>query len=427
MKNYRLHATAAAGVLAGFVIVSALQTRGQGQSPAMLPPPSAGLVALHLKFNGAASCASEQCHGAAKEKPNGDSFSNEYTLWSSQGMQADPHHNKTWQDLRDPKGRQIAQGLGIADATKSDRCLGCHALNVPDALHGKNYKLNEGVTCEACHGPSEKWLDPHSKKGWYGQVRAQNDFRKLLEITGLYDTRPVHARAQRCTSCHLAIEPDLVEKGHPQPAFELNYYSETYANRHWHDPGGYYKVSLWAGGQQVALDEALRQLAGRASATGKPLEQAYQQAMAHWAMLNQILSVALPGKGAALSGAMQKLDAAYAGKSGLAAAATAAADADAKLADDVENLRPDKATALKLLNAIAAQNDLATHYGKSGQDQQSYAIYALYSGYADASKINPDTDPVMDFMGKNIFSDPPPAPAQYLKSLAELRGKLPKP
>jgi len=430
MTKQSLRLLIGSAAAAAIVTAAALQTRGQAGGTAGLPPPSAGLIALNMKFQGASSCSNAQCHGADKEKPNGDSFSNEFTMWSKTiDQQADPHHAKAWAALRNADGKKISTGLGIPDGAKSDRCLTCHALQAPDALQGKGYTLNEGITCEACHGPSEKWLEPHGKVGWYKQQTSSASFADLLKNFGLYDTRPIHARAERCTSCHLAIDPALVANGHPQPTFELNFFSDTYPNRHWHDPSGLYKVKLWAGGQQVALREALLQVAARSGAGGKALDDAYNQAMAHWAMMNQILLIIQPPGGSALGQAMQQLDSAHSGKSGLDAAAKAAADADDKLADAVEKYQPDNAGTLKMLSAISQQTDLAPKLGKNAQDQQSYAIYALYAGYADSIKpgtVASGQDKVLTDIGAKLFPDMPLTPDQFVNNLKQLQGELPK-
>ena len=410
-------------IVVGWLIAGAITTRGQAGGVDGVPSAIAPLLQAKLKFNGALSCKGAGCHDEAKEKANGYSFSNEYTLWNKGGDDADPHHNKTWKALTNDLGKQITQKLKIANGAASDRCLSCHALNPPKELQGENFKLNEGVSCNACHGPSEKWRAAHSKKGWYEAEAKSNSSEQMLSKWGLYETLPIQQRAERCTACHLAIDPNLVAAGHPQPTFELNYFSDSYGSRHWREPDGYFKARLWAGGQQVALREALKQLATRASATGKTLDDAFAQAMSHYTMMNQILTVALPSQAAGLTAAMQKVEAANTSKSGLDAAASAAAAADAGLAQAIDGLKPDKALTVRILSGIAAQ-DLAAKYGKIGQDQESYAIYALYNALATSPDKPADADAVIGLIGDKLFADQ--TPAQYAQSLAAVRPKLPK-
>ena len=86
---------------------------------------------------------------------------------------------------------------------------------------------------------------------------------KFLDKWGFYDTKNVLARADKCTSCHLSIDPQMVEAGHPQPQFELNSYSANYPSRHWRQEEGFFGVKLWAVGQAVSLRDAMAQLPTR--------------------------------------------------------------------------------------------------------------------------------------------------------------------
>src|SRR5579864_3385 len=156
MKTKWLKTCGVAAAVAGAVILGSIKTSGQGApAAAVLQSSAQSLVALGIPFQGAASCSNVDCHGHATVKANGYSFSNEYTLWSAPGQDGDPHHNKTWLALSNPTGKKICQGLGIPDGRKSERCLNCHSLSVPQNLQADNYKLTEGVTCNACHGPSK--------------------------------------------------------------------------------------------------------------------------------------------------------------------------------------------------------------------------------------------------------------------------------
>src|SRR5947209_3239221 len=129
------------------------------KAAAVYESPVASLVKLGFKFDGAQSCAAATCHGGTEEKPG--KGLNSYTKWSGKDK-----HNDAFNQLGNDKGKKIAEGLKIADATASDRCLGCHSMNVPANLQGVKFTLSEGNSCDTCHGPSEKWREPHSKEGW---------------------------------------------------------------------------------------------------------------------------------------------------------------------------------------------------------------------------------------------------------------------
>src|SRR2546430_13115874 len=105
----------------------------------------------------------------------------------------------------------------------SPLCTNCHSLMVAANLQMPKYNVREGVTCGACHGPYEKWAESHNKEGGanalrkkagYPPLEAQTppystmspEHQKLLKTDALYDPRPILARAEKCTSCHLAID-----------------------------------------------------------------------------------------------------------------------------------------------------------------------------------------------------------------------------
>lgn len=120
-------------------------------------------------------------------------------------------------------------------------CLACHAdlretgtsPNVESVSFRKD-SVPDGVSCEACHGPGEKYLDPHYK----------SEFRSLAPSAkialGLNDLRHPAVRANQCYSCHIGdvqqgkfIEHSWYMAGHPPlPSIEV----ETFAHdmpRHW--------------------------------------------------------------------------------------------------------------------------------------------------------------------------------------------------
>jgi hypothetical protein len=119
-------------------------------------------------------------------------------------------------------------------------CLACHA-GVPkefppqfDEASFRATSVPDGVSCEACHGPSDQWERDHADKAW--RKRTPQDKAKL----GMIDVRHAPAKANQCYSCHIGdiaegkyIEHSWYMAGHPPlPSIEL----ETFADqmpRHW--------------------------------------------------------------------------------------------------------------------------------------------------------------------------------------------------
>jgi hypothetical protein len=102
------------------------------------------------QYVGVSACKS--CHKAEKR---GD----QYTKWS------EGPHAKTWTELAEEKSKEIAKEKGIEDAQKAEECLKCHATayGLADERKGSKYDIEDGVTCEACHGPGSGYKTVHIK------------------------------------------------------------------------------------------------------------------------------------------------------------------------------------------------------------------------------------------------------------------------
>lgn len=80
---------------------------------------------------------------------SGDSVNYVYEKWQESA------HAKAYQTLKSVEAKNIAKKLGINDPLKSEKCLKCHVTN---GGVGKNINFEEGVSCEACHGPGSKYI-----------------------------------------------------------------------------------------------------------------------------------------------------------------------------------------------------------------------------------------------------------------------------
>ena len=80
-----------------------------------------------------------------------------YTQWLTTDK-----HAKAYEVLLKARSMQMAKNLKMTEPpSKSDRCLVCHALEVPKELRSASYKIEDGVGCETCHGQAEGWLGIH--------------------------------------------------------------------------------------------------------------------------------------------------------------------------------------------------------------------------------------------------------------------------
>ena len=112
------------------------------------------------KYVGPGGCAATSCHGSVKPRADTRIFQNEYSIWVVQDK-----HSRAYNALTSPVGERIGRILGIGKSEEAPKCLACHSLSVPDAARAKTFDLNDGVSCESCHGPASGWLGPHTTGG----------------------------------------------------------------------------------------------------------------------------------------------------------------------------------------------------------------------------------------------------------------------
>jgi len=139
------------------------------------------------------------CHKA-------DTSGNQLAKW-----QATPHA-KAFETLGTPAAKEIGKKLGIDDPQKSGKCLKCHstAYNFTEVVATEKIKVEEGVSCESCHGPGKKYM-----------AKATMESREKSIAGGM-----IYPATQNCKLCHNAESPTfkgfdekpMVEKiAHPNP------------------------------------------------------------------------------------------------------------------------------------------------------------------------------------------------------------------
>lgn len=221
------------------------------------------MVVPGFMYVGVSSCSGEGCH--SDEKPtlqSGQMIGDEYGIWFAH----DPHRRAFDPALFEGDSPAIAEKLNIEDASYSPRCLSCHTTLVPEPQRGERFDVEQGVGCETCHGPGEKYLEPHATEGWTIEQRGKIGSAGLLKEHGLIDTTDLARRASMCVSCHLQIDKDLLDAGHPSLQFEMysyNYYylyNGTQDRIHWDDSKiEWISAKLWAIGQAASLKAARTQ------------------------------------------------------------------------------------------------------------------------------------------------------------------------
>jgi len=210
----------------------------------------------NAKHLGVVNCANSLCHGSITKWKDSPVLQNEYVTWS----RVDKHATKAYQVLFEERSKRITRNLGIKEPPHQAKlCVDCHAHNPPPQLRGERFKVEDGVSCEACHGPAEKWIEAHVAPG---ATHAKN------LANGLYPTSDPVAQARLCLSCHFGnsdkfVTHRMMGAGHPRMSFELETFAQTQPphfvideawqkrKREWDG------VRVWAIGQALAAGEIL--------------------------------------------------------------------------------------------------------------------------------------------------------------------------
>jgi hypothetical protein len=231
-------------------------------------------------YYGAESCARCHTQPLPTDKPDYVLLT-EYKTWVDKDK-----HSMAHKALELPTSKQMGTLLNI-DVMTDARCLNCHSANVPNELRQETFKLTDGVSCDACHGPSEKWFGEHTQPKW-----RKKPVREKEEL-GMIDVRDPVKRSNLCLSCHVGnasqgkvVTHAMYAAGHPPlSGIEIATFSEEMP-RHWRyikdkptqiqkevyeevlriDPKEPERTKLAVVGSLVAFRAAVDLLAGQAAA-----------------------------------------------------------------------------------------------------------------------------------------------------------------
>jgi hypothetical protein len=370
-----------------------------GASRGQQPAPAAA------SFTGPGSCAAVACHGAVRPAAGGRILQTEYSTWIAQDR-----HARAADVLSNAVSQRIGRLLDIGTPATSPKYLACHSLDVPEGRQARSF-ANEGVSCEACHGPASAWLGPHTTRNWTHAQSVQ---------LGMHDTKDLVQRTERCLTCHLGtadkfVDHEMIAAGHPDLVFDLEAYSAAMP-RHWRVPADtdpFAPVRSFAVGQLVhvrsALDRLVRHMTGPAWPEYAELdcfachhsltrpEDSWRQAggyenrrpgapplnQARWTTARRVLAAYDPQSADALDVVMTKLAAeASRPQSRGNEVAPLAAQARALLDRAVGRsltMQPDAAFTTRLLHAIAADAGEIAPRGERAAEQAAMALDTLYA------------------------------------------------
>jgi hypothetical protein len=403
-----------------------LRTAYTGQMHADLPPGGA-------KYVGPGSCSAVACHGGIQPRSVTKVMQNEYSTWVTSDK-----HAQAYASLTGSLGRQIATTLKIGPADKAQRCLVCHALSVGAALRARDFDVNEGVSCESCHGPASQWLGPH--------IQANALHAKMVEL-GLYDNKNLALRTERCLTCHLgapgmSVDHELIAAGHPDLTFELDSFSAV-EPPHWIEKNSegqpstdpLFGTRAWAIGQAVQLRESLLRVERHAKSgpwpefsemdciachhsltgplswrqkTGFPGHRAGDPPynLARYALFKHFAAEVDPNLNNELAASTARVSALVTSMSpdraAVESAANRAAEQAARMTVEIERAAYDRARTERLLRAISADAETISLDGERTAEQATMTIDSLYIADAKAGATNPATRSAIDGLFKLV-------------------------
>ncbi|MFN7181294.1 MAG: cytochrome c family protein [Planctomycetota bacterium] len=115
----------------------------------------------------------------------------EFQIWEQS------KHAKAYETLGTDEAKKIAKEKGIENPQEDGKCLKCHiiAYGVDEKWRGDEVTKEEGVSCEACHGPGGDYKDKETMKN------REKAIEKGLVIPN----------EKTCLACHNSESPSYKE------------------------------------------------------------------------------------------------------------------------------------------------------------------------------------------------------------------------
>jgi hypothetical protein len=238
-------------VLAAFAAAAPIAA-AQVTTPVATSAPKTTAVPLPYRSTdmsmGVVNCANSLCHGSVEPLKDSNVLHTEYVTWSRVDK-----HARAYQVLFNEKSQRIAKNLGLGKPSEAKLCLDCHTHNVSKERRDERFRVDDGVSCEACHGPSGRWLEAHVQDN----AKHEDNLK-----AGLFPTSDPVPRAQLCLSCHFGnadrfVTHRLMGAGHPRMAFELDTFTAVEPAHFKTDTDWEKRKRLWDGVQVWAIGQAL--------------------------------------------------------------------------------------------------------------------------------------------------------------------------
>ena len=225
----------AAAIFTAAVVAMGHLLAGPGKA-ADVEPASAcpGAGKPDSRFMGASYCRRCHTNGEAFQFPSKLATLDEFPIWDNRDR-----HRHAFEALTGDRARQMESLLGMKPgaAATSRECMACHTTSVTADTAGpsldddakRHAAIEQGVSCEACHGRASPWVDVHPKPGDWSNRKPPLLDQEKEEKYGMTNVRDPVRQTELCLSCHLGdiacgkfVTHDMFAAGHPPlPAFEI--------------------------------------------------------------------------------------------------------------------------------------------------------------------------------------------------------------
>jgi hypothetical protein len=114
---------------------------------------------------------------------------------------------------RDPKVVKIARLYGLSPSKMrrgGSLCMDCHGTV---ATARSTASVEDGVSCQSCHGPAADYIEIH-QEGDLSLGLRRPGFQKALQA-GMKNLHDLETALTNCASCHYVTDPRLLSAGHP--------------------------------------------------------------------------------------------------------------------------------------------------------------------------------------------------------------------
>ncbi len=255
----------------------------QAKGGAQADKPKGNPTPLYFGVSACVSCHTQPPAGA----PPLLCRCNEWGIWDKSDK-----HKIAYTVLQGERAKRMGEILGRKVAEDA-ACISCHGVNITDQkLKHSSFRLEDGVSCVACHGAYQDWVDIHGglrREEWRKKTRQEKetDF-------GMLDLWDPAKRTKLCVSCHIGntaegkvVTHEMYAAGHPPlPSIEMATFSEVMP-KHWqylrekskeaqklltYDPSELERAKLVVVSGAASLREAMQLLATQAQRAAQAKE-----------------------------------------------------------------------------------------------------------------------------------------------------------